>query len=447
MPGSLVSVKAVQAPEDDRALARAKQVRASVDFPVQGGVHPSQVPLLRASAVAGPRPVMERPGRRASAPARPSQIPVPRAPAVADPRQGTEPPGATPSPATPGPVPSWAPAQVPPWGVDADDLALRDWRTQGITPGLQDIYKELRTGRRPETGFYPVSPEVALSMIAGVTARFEPLGEEGRDRTTPTEWDAFSEDRDRYLASKASRLLADEGTEPPGATPAPTTPGPVPAWALAQVLPWGVHDDYQALTHPEVTPGHQETYKELRTGRRPETGFYPVSPEVALSMITGATARFEPLRAEGRKRTTATELDAYSDPEVRDSYMGSKALGLLADEGTEPPGATTSPTRPGPVPAWALAQAPPWGVETDYYALKGWMGLGITPGMQDIYKELRTGRRSGTGSAPVGPEDAMLMTLTLIDEAYDRAPPEWDEMPFQQRLRYVKDRAWKLLSD
>jgi len=41
----------------------------------------------------------------------------------------------------------------------------------------------------------------------------------------------------------------------------------------------------------------------------------------------------------------------------------------------------------------------------------------------------------------------MLMTLTLIDEAYDRAPPEWDEKPFQQRLRYVKDRAWKLLSD
>jgi len=244
---------------------------------------------------------------------------------VADPRQGTEPPGATPSPATPGPVPSWAPAQVPPWGVDADDLALRDWRTQGITPGLQDIYKELRTGRRPETGFYPVSPEVALSMIAGVTARFEPLGEEGRDRTTPTEWDAFSEDRDGYLASKASRLLADEGTEPPGTA--------------------------------------------------------------------------------------------------------------------------SSPAGPGPVPAWALAQVPPWGVETDYHALKGWMGLGITPGMQDIYKELRTGRRSGTGSAPVGPEDAMLMTLTLIDEAYDRAPPEWDEMAFQQRLHYVEDRAWKLMSD
>jgi hypothetical protein len=67
--------------------------------------------------------------------------------------------------------------------------------------------------------------------------------------------------------------------------------------------------------------------------------------------------------------------------------------------------------------------------------------------MQDIYKELRTGRRPETGSAPVGPEDAKLMTLTLIDEAYDRAPPEWDEMPFQQRLRYVEDGAWKLLSD
>jgi hypothetical protein len=59
-------------------------------------------------------------------------------------------------------VPPWVEAGVEPWGAGAD------WEfIMGSHPGLQDIYKELRTTGRQETGGRPIDPKLARALLVG----------------------------------------------------------------------------------------------------------------------------------------------------------------------------------------------------------------------------------------------------------------------------------------
>jgi hypothetical protein len=81
-----------------------------------------------------------------------------------------------------------------------------------MTPGTQDIYKELRRGQRHETGFYPVTPEVARHMATAFTGKFGSFVDEAFNRSyQDPEWlkPDWLEKKSDLMSSRAKKLLSD----------------------------------------------------------------------------------------------------------------------------------------------------------------------------------------------------------------------------------------------
>jgi hypothetical protein len=208
---------------DVPALAQVKQAWESVELPGRA----SSV-LPDPPSTSPPRPQAGLPPGRTSSvlpelpstflprlQARPSQVTT--AGPAAERLPGTVGRGAKPSSVPPstvevshfGPVPLAAYAQVEPWGHRDDFryMVQDEW-----PPGVQEVYKELRTGQRRETGGWPIRPEIASSMLK--PAANNELFQEGFNRSAnDPEWKSAIErgfDAKRsYVQDKALDLTGE----------------------------------------------------------------------------------------------------------------------------------------------------------------------------------------------------------------------------------------------
>jgi hypothetical protein len=203
---SLKPVKRAWSSVDVPGLMQVKRAWESVELsgrasPVQPD-QPSTVtarPSVRPSTVAVTGPSAEQLPETVSHGAKPSSVP---AQAITPGQLGSL------------PVPLSALAQVEPWGHPLDYDFMSD--PTRMNPGLQDIYKQLRTGRRPETGFWPIRPEIAFSMLQ--PAAENALFQEGVDRAVShyPQWVRLVKDRlhhqrvDEYIKDRAYHLAFEE---------------------------------------------------------------------------------------------------------------------------------------------------------------------------------------------------------------------------------------------
>ena len=214
---SLQPVKSAWSMADVPALAQVKQAWESVELP-------GRTSSLLPPSTSPPRSQAGPPAGRFSSllPELPSTF-LPRLQAqpskvttggpAAERSPGTVGRGAKPSSVPPstvevphfGPVPLTAYAQVEPWGHTADYKYMTS--PGEMTPGLQDVYMELRTGQRRETGGWPIRPEIAFSMLK----RGSELYVEGVERSlNDPAWNSAiergTEAMGSYLVQRASDL-------------------------------------------------------------------------------------------------------------------------------------------------------------------------------------------------------------------------------------------------
>ena len=223
---SLQPVKRAWSMADVSALAQVKQAWESVELP-------GRTSSLLPPSTSPPRSQAGPPAGRFSSllPELPSTF-LPRLQAqpskvttggpAAERSPGTVGRGAKPSSVPPstvevphfGPVPLTAYAQVEPWGHWDDGTFMSQifW-----TPGLQDVYRELRTGQRRETGGWPIRPEIASSMLT--PSADNELYQEGLARSADDpEWQSAiergkergtTEPAHEYLRQRASELTGE----------------------------------------------------------------------------------------------------------------------------------------------------------------------------------------------------------------------------------------------